>query len=162
MQVTVFWACENNIGRYQRFFNRFNTVWSGFKNLGNQTNRKRFFANTTRNNWNNSTNSTNLKGSIPIEHDHGFFKLIKSLHTYAFQWFIGSSACIVKRSMGKRSLCLIVLTPFCLVEEIRAKISCQKQRLGKNNIVFLSAGHIKKIEDVLPKNNKKKAVIKDL
>ena len=64
--------------------------------------------------------------------------------------------------MGKRSLCLIVLTPFCLVEEIRAKISCQKQRLGKNNIVFLSAGHIKKIEDALPKNNKKKAVIKDL
>ena len=64
--------------------------------------------------------------------------------------------------MGKRSLCLIVLTPFCLVEEIRAKISCQKKRLGKNNIVFLSAGHIEKIEDALPKNKEKKAVIKDL
>ena len=57
-----------------------------------------------------------------------------------------------KTSMGKRSLCLIVLTPFCLVEEIRARISCQKQRLGKNNIVFRSAGHITKIQDALPKN----------
>ena len=57
---------------------------------------------------------------------------------------------------GKRSLCLIVLTPFCLVEEIRARISCQKQRLGKNNIVFHSAGHMTKIEDVLPKNNEMK------
>ena len=92
MLVTVSWACENNSGRYQRFFNRFNAVWFGFKNLGNQTNRKRFFDNTTRK---NSTNPTNLKRLIPIEHDHGFFKLIESLQTCAFQWFIGSSAWIV-------------------------------------------------------------------
>ena len=34
--------------------------------LSNQTNRKRFFANRTRN---NSINPTNLKRLIPIEHD---------------------------------------------------------------------------------------------
>ena len=76
--------------RFQPFQPR--PVWSGFKKLGNKTNRKRFFANRTRN---NSTNQTNLKRLIPIQHDLSFFKIIESLQIYAFQWFIGSSAYIV-------------------------------------------------------------------
>ena len=56
-------ARENNSGRYQCFFNRFNPV--GLKKLSNQANRNRFFAYRTRN---NSTNPTNLKRLIPIEH----------------------------------------------------------------------------------------------
>ena len=63
-----------------------------------------------------------------------------------------------KTSMEKRSLCLIVLTLFCLVEEIKARISYQKQGLGKNNIVFCSSGHIKKIEEIFAKDIEKKAV----
>ena len=58
-------ARKNNSGRYQCFFNRFNPVWCGLKKLRNQTNQKRFFTNRTRN---NSTNPTNLKRLIPIEH----------------------------------------------------------------------------------------------
>ena len=41
-------------------------VWCRLKKLSNQSNRKRFFANRTQN---NSTNPTNLKRLIPIEHD---------------------------------------------------------------------------------------------
>ena len=61
-------ARKNNSGRYQCFFNRFNPVWCELKKLSNQTNQKRFFANRTRS---NSTNPTNLKRLIPIEHDLG-------------------------------------------------------------------------------------------
>ena len=49
----------------------FNLVSFGLKTLSNQTNRKRFFANRTRN---NSTNPTNLKRLIPIEHDLTFIR----------------------------------------------------------------------------------------
>ena len=85
--VAVFWVLENNSGRYQCFFNRFNPVWCGLKKLSNQTNRKRFFANRTRN---NSTNPTNLKRLIPIEHDlnclwdRTCFSHILSIHNQFF------------------------------------------------------------------------------
>ena len=65
-QVAAIGARENNSGRYQCFFNRFNSIWCGLKTLSNQTNQKRFFANRTRN---NSANPTNLKRLTPIEHD---------------------------------------------------------------------------------------------
>ena len=41
--VAAIRARENNSGRYQCFFNRFNPVWCGLKNLSYQTNQKRFF-----------------------------------------------------------------------------------------------------------------------
>ena len=66
--ITHIRARKNNSGRYQCFFNRFNPVWCELKKLSNQTNQKRFFANRTRS---NSTNPTNLKRLIPIEHDLG-------------------------------------------------------------------------------------------
>ena len=65
-QVAAIRACENKSGRYQCFFNRFNPVRCRLKELSNQTNRKLFFVNRTRN---NSTNPTNLKRLIPKEHD---------------------------------------------------------------------------------------------
>ena len=66
-QVAAIRARENNSGRYQCFFNRFNLgSLMRVKKLSNLTNRKRFFANRTRN---NSINPTTLKRFIPIEHD---------------------------------------------------------------------------------------------
>ena len=81
--VAAIRARENNSGRYQCFFNRFNPVWCGLKNLSYQTNQKRFFANRTRN---NSTNPTNLKRLIPIEHDLNLSKKFNAL--VKIQWWM--------------------------------------------------------------------------
>ena len=63
--------------------------------------------------------------------------------------------------MEKRYLYLIVLTLFCLVEEIKGGISCQQQTFFFKSITC-TPGHpkehnvtIKKIEDAMPKFIKK-------
>ena len=65
--------------------------------------------------------------------------------------------------MEKRYLYLIVLTLFCLVEEIKGGISCRKHKYIINSIIC-TPGHpkehnvtIKKIEDAVPKYLKKEA-----
>ena len=70
--VAVFWDRKNNSGRYQ--CNRFNPIWCGLKKLSNP--KRCFFGNRTRS---NSTNLTNLKRLIPIEHDLGVLVLF-SIH----------------------------------------------------------------------------------
>ena len=69
-----------------------------------------------------------------------------------------------KTSMEKRSLCLIVLTLFCLVEEIKAGISCRDETISVVTITCFP-GHTKelnitmqKIEDAFPKSRKKEDV----
>ena len=67
--------------------------------------------------------------------------------------------------MGKRYLYFIVLTLFCLVEEIKAGIICKDQIIiVKLNIECKSGDTkehdvtMKKIEDAFPKNRKKEDV----
>ena len=76
-------AWENNSSRYQCFFNRFNPVWCGLKkSWATKPAKNGFFANRTRS---NSTNRTNLKRLIPIEHD---LWLVDLNYSFECDWLI--------------------------------------------------------------------------